>query len=170
MNIKELDWLGVIFGILPLLGTLSFRTRVMGERGRKASAVFNTILGVYLLRIAFLRLATGGGATTVYDPDSSILTQFLGSSIVFCIMSIALFAAYIYRNREENFDIERSQAIREQLLKLNITDKDLVSKDKTYKIIIKKLDSDGHVEDEFVHNVEPQETDTKRWPPPRKRY
>jgi hypothetical protein len=137
INLPAFDWMGVLGGLLPMCFVLMIWGREMGENGRKNTFFFNFVLSLYLMRIAYLRLATNGGTSSFYDEGHFPFTDVLGSSILFAFLGILLFVAYWLRTRELVKFTGEGESVRRVLVALGVNPEDFLSHHKAYTILYK---------------------------------
>jgi hypothetical protein len=91
--------LGVMFFFLPYM---IYRALVAEKQKRYGKFLHVVVLSLYVLRLAYLRVSTGGGQTTIYDPDVLTFTRELGSTWGFVIATVILCGSVVYMVHDED--------------------------------------------------------------------
>ena len=91
--------LAVIFLFLPYM---IYRALKAEKQRRYGKFIHIIVLAMYVLRLAYLRVSTGGGQTGFYDSDVLVFTRELGSTLGFVIATSILVASVVYMVHDED--------------------------------------------------------------------
>lgn len=91
--------LAVLIIFLPYM---IYRALLAEKQKRYGKFLHIIVLALYVLRLAYLRVSTGGGQTGIYDPDVLAFTKELGSTLGFVIATAILCVSVVYMVHDED--------------------------------------------------------------------
>jgi hypothetical protein len=106
----------VVIVFLPFFTWLSLKAF---EQRRYGKFGYCTILSIYVLRLAYLRVSTNGGKITIYDPSVFSFSRELGDPVVFFALTLALLLTAVHRMHDDEVFYSKNYVKREHYDELN---------------------------------------------------
>ena len=128
------DWLGILFGIMPLVAMLGILGRTYAEKRRWGTPTFCFIFAIFLVRLAYLRLATQGGSRVLGNPSNLAFSDVIGNSFIFCGLCIFMTITFFVRTQESINEVQVGEKLILAVKELGVEPEELIRNYKQYEL------------------------------------